>query len=238
MRAGSGFVILFANLNPLRLNEPPMQSSDLKLFSASLDVTFPKPIRWTPEIGEFAEKLHDVAGFTIPAGQIRSRMSDTLFDYELSANFFGGNATFSRTAERMVMTLNNGQTPEDARVILEVIRRFGEYAIGRGFPSVLWITSHIGLGGVAERQSFLARFAPDSRVEHAGAVAYVRTDEFEEPVRFLFEPSFSYNDAVFAQWRFVLPIVDDWMAMIQKIMDSLPKVATVYGLEAAQLASP
>ena len=88
---------------------PSMPRSDVKLFSVGVDVSFRKPVAWSPTIhSETADKLAEVAGFPVASTNFRVRTGDILYNYDIAATFFGTNAQFTRNADRLTFNLANG----------------------------------------------------------------------------------------------------------------------------------
>jgi hypothetical protein len=69
-----------------------MPKGDIKVFNASVEVTFDKLVAFNSEfLQTVVEKLESVLGSRPPADQMRVRYTDSLYNYEFSVSFFGNN---------------------------------------------------------------------------------------------------------------------------------------------------
>ena len=220
-----------------------MPSNDVKLFNVSVDVSFPKPVAWFGTLhAETADKLAQVAGFPLPSTNFRVRNADVLYNYDISATFFGTNAQFTRSADQLTLNMANG-TARDVPFMCDVLGRFWmHFLVGTGLRARVNVGAHIDLGTQENRDDRMARFSPNSAVAHPCAAGYVKTDNGPEPVFVLIEPSFTYAEAVYARWAMTVPQLDawtpeHWRTITQKVIEGLEFASGVYGIEVALMPS-
>jgi len=164
---------------------------------------------------------------------VRVRHSDILYNYDLTATFFNGNALFTRNADKMSLYLNNAQEDEQ-KVVFDILERFGGLlSTGTRLPIQLLVTAHVDIGSQQNRQQFLKRYSPSERVELPGAVAYLPSKlsgDGVDHIRFMIEPSLSLPEALFVSWRANLPSPEDWKNRIKLVLESFEEAARVYDL--------
>jgi hypothetical protein len=213
-----------------------MNPFSIRHFTSALDVTFPRPIAWTPGLlEESVSKLAEAIGFPLRSDQVKVRNTDILYNYELTASFFNGNASFTRNADKMSLTLNNAQGEEEQKLILEINERFGSlFLLNAKILVQFTLGAHIDVGTQQKRHQFLKRFSPSERVELSGAVGYVTSKNLEEeidPIRIMIEPSLSFPEALYVSWQVKLPSLRDWKGTINLILESFEEVAELYDLK-------
>jgi len=160
-----------------------MVEAEVQLFAISLEAHFIRPRPFAKDkIDELAGWLTDAAeGFALQPEQVRVRCTDIVFDYELSASFFGGNATFKRDAEKTAFTARGARTRQDADILHQSAARFVKAIAAPEHLNVAFsANAHASLGTDAERETFLARFRPSGQVVGPGALGLVRLDNWPE----------------------------------------------------------
>lgn len=124
-----------------------MVEAEVQLFAVALEVHFsrPRPLA-QDKLDEVAAWLTDASeGLALRPEQIRVRRADILFDYELTASFFGGNATFRQDAEKSLFSARGARTRQDAGILQQTAVRF---VTAVAAPDQL----HVGRDGVSLRR--------------------------------------------------------------------------------------
>ena len=208
-----------------------MARGEIKSFGATLEAAFPKAVIFKPTLfEETIDGLTEAIGFQIPPESIRVRQSDVLYGYELRASFFGADATLTRTAEKLVLSLANGQSQEDAKLILQVVTKFGQrFFTGLAVSPTLTIAVHFEHGSSDEVHQFSDRFAPSAALESCGASGYVRRPGVRTPARIMIEPSFSYPGSLVASLWIRMDSGEAWAMSVEGAAEALEAAVRVYG---------
>ena len=98
-----------------------MEIVPIENFGLAVELPLLKPLGFTQaRLEEFSGKLCDpVDGLSLRPDQLRLRRTDELYNYELTAQFFGENGWLVRTADRVKFGIRNGRTVADWNVILQ-----------------------------------------------------------------------------------------------------------------------
>lgn len=205
----------------------------IEMFGIAIDVPFAAPmgIRHA-RIEEFAEKLCDPAhGLGLRFDHLRLRRTDELFNYELSAQFFGENGTLTRTADRAKLSVRNARTSADWKLILQMLIRF--YGILNCAPTTATILSahvHAKFPSNEDRDSFLGHFAQGLELSRPAALGYVRIVEWEKDIRVMIEQSNVVAGAAFVAWDTQYPNTQDWETFLPTLPTMMENSANVFGL--------
>src|SRR5215218_5439212 len=116
----------------------------IEFFGAAIEVPFPVPLGFQQaRLEDFGAKICDpVKGLGLRPDQIRLRRTDELYNYELTAQFFGENGTLSRTADRTKLAVRNARTAGDWNIIHQTMSRF--YTLMNFAPaSVTTLSTHV-----------------------------------------------------------------------------------------------
>jgi hypothetical protein len=215
---------------------PSMPKGDIKVFNASVEVTFDKPVAFKSEfLQTVAEKLESVLGSRPPADQMRVRYTDSLYNYEFSASFFGNNGGLTLRGDRMTLWLNNGiGAAGDVPFILAILKRFGLHLFSEKPASIMFsVAAHVDFEDNASRDAFLLRYDPTEGVGtvRAGALGYVTTQTWPVDIRVMLEPSFSNEECVYVLWSAGVPETEGWTNSIDKLVESFRAAAKVFGVE-------
>src|SRR5882757_8792211 len=132
----------------------------IEFFGVSIDVPFPAPLGFNQaRLEDFGAKICDpLKGIGLRADQIRLRRTDELYNYELSAQFFGENGSLSRTAASIKLAIRNARNNADWNLIRETMVRF--YNLMEFLPTSLTILSthvHAKFDTLRERDDFLSQ---------------------------------------------------------------------------------
>lgn len=210
-----------------------MLEAEIQLFAISLEAHFSRPRPFAKEkIDELAAWLTDATeGFALRAEQVRVRHTDIVFEYELSASFFGGNATFKRDAEKVVFSARGARTRQDAEILHQTAARFVR-AIAA--PEQLYVVfsanAHASLGSEKVREAYLAGFRPNNQVVGPGALGFVRLDRWPEDIRIAIEPSINMPNSLFFYWNTRFLPSGDPLQSLQTLANALGDAAQIYGV--------
>lgn len=210
-----------------------MEIVPIELFGVSIEVPFPRPLGVSQaNLDEFAATLCDPAtGLGLRTDQIRLRRSDELFNYELTAQFFGENGSLVRTADRVKISVRNARTAADWNLIHQTLVRF--YSL-MDFPdstlSTLSAHAHARFPSAGDRMAFLHQFAQKFDVVRPAGLGYVRIADWEKDVRVLIEQSNIVQDAAFLAWDTQFSHPQDWDTFIAIIPTVLEYTANVFGI--------
>jgi hypothetical protein len=215
-----------------------MVEAEIQVFSIALEVLFGRPRPYAKEkIDDLATWLTDPAeGFALRPEQVRVRHADLVFDYELSASFFGGNATFKRDAEKVVFSARGAKTRQDVEILQQTAFRFvNAVAMPEHLSVEFSANAHASLASEAVREAYLAAFRPNDKVVGPGALGFVRLAGWPEDIRIAIEPSLGLPHSLFFAWhtRF-LPSADP-LQLLQTLVVTLGKAAEVYGVNFKQI---
>ncbi len=208
-----------------------MLEAEVQVFAIALEVYFSRPRPFAKDkIDELATWLTDAAeGFALRPEQVRVRHTDIVFDYDLSASFFGGNATFKRDAEKAVFSARGARTRQDADILHQTAARFVK-AIAA--PEQLYVAfsanAHASLASEGAREAYLADFRPNDRVVGPGALGFVRLEGWPEDVRIAIEPSIGIPSSLFFTWHSRFLPSGDPLQLLQNLVTALGGAVEVY----------
>jgi hypothetical protein len=210
-----------------------MEIIPIEFFGVAIDVPFAAPLGYQhARIEDFGMKLCDPAqGIGLRFDQIRLRRTDELFNYELSAHFFGDNGTLTRTADRVKLQVRNARTPADWKVIINMLTRF--YGLLNIAPTTLTILSthvHAKFPSAEERDGYLGHFAQGLELSRPAALGYVRIVEWEKDIRVMVEQSNVVQNGIFTAWDTQFPNLQDWETFLPTIPTMMENSANVFGL--------
>jgi hypothetical protein len=215
-----------------------MLEAEIQVFAIALDVLFGRPRPYAKEkIDGLAMWLTDAAdGFAIRPEQVRVRHTDFVFDYELSASFFGGNATFKQDSEKVVFSARGAKTRQDAEILLQMASRFLK---AMAMPDHLCVefsaNAHASLASEEAREAYLAAFRPSDQVVSPGALGFVRLERWPEDIRIAIEPSFNLPSSLFFAWHTRFLPSGNPLQFLPTLVATLGEVAEVYGVKFKQL---
>lgn len=216
-----------------------MIQATVQVFSITLEAFFPRPKPFAKDqVDRIAEWLTDpAAGFSLRADQVRTRNTDIVFDYELRASFYGGNATFHRDAEKETLTARGARTRQDGDLLLETAMRFARFVTAEEkMPLILSANAHASLPSREMREQFLAGLRPDVRVVSPGILGYVQLDGTADAMRVSIEPSFSDDQSLFFYWQTRLAVPGDWPSAFKSAIGAIREATSIYGVELLPLS--
>jgi hypothetical protein len=210
----------------------------IEVFATSVEVHFAIPRIFSKERIDSAAiwLTNPDVGFALLPEQVHLRTVDIAFEYELSAQLFGGNGLFSLNARKVVFSANNARSRADVNLLLQMINRFlSAFAVPEKLMVLFSATTHAKAQSAMIRDTYLNRFRLDQRIIAPGTVGYVRLENWPEDVKLLIEPSLGNAESLFLALttKFSsgpLPEISD------KLFWVLESVAGIYGLKLKPLA--
>ncbi len=210
-----------------------MEIVPIDIFGLHVDVPFLSPVGFSQaRLEEFGASLCDPAkGLSLRVEQIRTKRWDELFGYELSANFFGENGTFSRTAERVKLGVRNARTAGDWNIMRDTLQRF--YTL-MDFPetTVTTLATHVHakFPSQEERDAWLGRFSYSPLISRSAALGYVQIADWEKDIRVLIEASNVVPDGVFAMFDTQFVNEQDWESFLASLPTMMENAANLFDL--------
>jgi hypothetical protein len=210
-----------------------MLDGEVQVFMIALEVYFGRPRPFAKDrMDDLAAWLTDATeGLALRPEQVRVRHTDIVFDYEVSASFFGGNATFKLDAEKAVLSARGARTQQDADVVQQTAARFVKAIASREqLPVAFSGNAHVSLSSESAREAYLAAFRPSSQVVGPGALGFVRVEGWPEDIRIAIEPSLGMPKSLFLSWNTRFLPSGDPAQMLQGLVSALGAAAQVYGV--------
>src|SRR5262249_1466135 len=131
-------------------------------LSIALDVFLREPSPWDPaKTGLLAKAvLAKFADYRLQANQVRQRIGDALFDYDLSFQLFNNQAQVRFAADRLYVNLQNAKGQKDAEIVIDTLLRasgcLGPDSIDR---FTLHVASHATFDDRSAGKALLASFS-------------------------------------------------------------------------------
>lgn len=205
----------------------------IELFGMGVDVPFPAPLGFTQaRLEEYGARLCDpTKGLALRHDQFRLRRTDDLYNYELTANFFGENGSIIRTADRVKLSIRNARTTGDWNVIRQTLIKF--YTQMEFIPTtVSGFSSHVHakFESVEERNRFLMPYALDRPVVRPAGLGYVRIQDWEKDIRVMIEQSNVVPNALFIAWDTQFQNNQDWDSFISSLPTVLENSANLFDI--------
>lgn len=210
-----------------------MEIVPIDIFGINVDVPFLSPVGFNQaRLEEFGAKLCDPAkGLNLRVDQMRTKRWDELFGYELSAQFFGENGTFSRTAERVKLGVRNARTAGDWKIMCDMFQRF--YAL-MDFPetSVTSLSAHVHakFPSQEERDAWLGRFSYSPLISRSAVLGYVQIADWEKDIRVMIESSNVVPDGVFAMWDTQFVNEQDWESFLSSVPTMMENAGNLFDI--------
>lgn len=210
-----------------------MLEAEVQVFAIALEVCFSQPHPFAKDkMDALAVWLTDAAeGFALRPEQVRVRHTDIVFDYQLTASFFGGNATFTRDAEKAVFSARGARTRQDADILHQTAARFLKSIAA---PEQVYVAfsanAHASLASEEARQTYLEEFRPSDQVVGPGALGFVKLKGWPEDIRIAIEPSILAANSLFFTWHTRLLPSGDSLQSLQDLATVLGRAAEVYGV--------
>jgi hypothetical protein len=190
-----------------------MEVVPIAVFGVAIDIPFPTPISYAhAQFDTFGAKICDPkTGLGIRPDAIRVRRLDDLYDYELTARFFGENGSLTKNAERVKLAIRNGRNAADWNIVKETLNRF--YTLSElDHTTVTSLSAHVHapFPSSADRDEYLQQFTWNSEIIRPAGMGYVRIADWEKDIRLLVEQSNIVPDALFVAWDTQFENNQDW----------------------------
>jgi hypothetical protein len=210
-----------------------MEILPIEFFGVAIEVAFPSPLGFTQaRLEDFGAKVCDATkGIGLRVDQIRLRRTDELYNYELSAQFFGENGSLSRTAASIKLAIRNARNNADWNLIRETFVRF--YNLMEFLPtSVTALSTHVHAkcDSLRDRDDFLSQFDHGANVIRAAGLGYVRIADWEKEIRVLIENSNAVQDGLFVAWDTQFTNSQDWDSFLYTLPTMMENSANIFGL--------
>jgi hypothetical protein len=205
----------------------------IKVFSVNVEIPFLKPRVFSKEqVDNIAAWLTSPdTGFALRPEQVHLRAVDVVFDYQLNAQFFGGNGFFAFNSQKVVFAAQNAKGKADGDLLIEVVNRFLRmFAVPEKLMVLFSANAHAKTEAVSTRNDYLSRFRFDQRITGPGIVGFVRLDDWPEDVKLLVEPSLGFDDSLFLAWTTKFS-VGDLPEISDKFIGILDSVRKFIGLK-------
>ena len=210
-----------------------MEIIPIEVFGVHIDVPFGAPLGFKQaDLENFGAQLCDtVTGLSLRPDQIKLKRWDELFGYELSAQFFGDNASLTRNAERVKMGVRNARTAADWNIIHQTLVRL--YTIMEfSSKTVTTLSAHVHarFPSLDERDAWLGQFSHSSLIARPAALGYVRIADWEKDIRVLMEQSNVVPEGMFISWDTQFPNNQDWDSFLGTLPTVMENSANLFDL--------
>jgi hypothetical protein len=205
----------------------------IEFFGVSIDIPFPSPLGFNQaRLEDFGAKICDpVKGIGLRADQIRLRRTDELYNYELTAQFFGENGVLTRTATNVKYAVRNARTVADWDLLRQTLVRF--YQLMEFLPTTVTVLSthvHAKCESTRDRDDFLGQFKNGQQVIRPAGLGYVRIADWEKEIRVLIEHSAMVPDGIFVAWDTQFTNSQDWDSFLYTIPTMMENAANAFSL--------
>lgn len=210
-----------------------MEIVPIEVFGISVEVPFPAPLAFgQARLEDFGGQLCDAAnGLGLRPEQIRLRRTDELYNYELSAQFFGENGVLSRTADRIKFGVRNARTAADWNIIHHsLVRFYNVMDFSATTQTNLSAHVHVKFPSATERDDYLAQFGRGLEVVRPASLGYVRIRDWEKDIRVLIEQSNVVPDALFVAWDTQFAHPQEWDTFLSTLPTVMENSANAFGL--------
>jgi hypothetical protein len=200
-------------------------------FGVSVESVFQKPVSFReaqPEI--CAEKLVALLhSRNLKANFFALHKRDPLYSYEFNFAVYGGNVKISLNSERFNLSFANGRTQTDFQVIADHLVAFsGCFPLPGDSIITANLYAHSSFDSSAKYKEYISSFGfTGIHVELAGAIAYLKTKTWTEPIRFQIDRSETFPSSLFLYWTTKLknwPVTSEAIDNINKSTDETSEV--------------
>jgi hypothetical protein len=186
-----------------------MFKARVRLFGATLESVFPKPIPLGKLcIDELAEGLLDgLAPIGLTPDQILMLKLNDLFSYELRFPLFRGNANYSLNSQRLRLEFTNAVGPGDVTTIIDtVLKCLHPFDLPRGTSHIINVARQAEFEPSSDFDNFFSSRTKwqSNAVKQAGAILYLRLPDWPEEVTVNLERSIVLPSGVFVNTRTIL----------------------------------
>ena len=210
-----------------------MEVLPIEVFGLHVEVPFATPQSFNDAaLGAFGARLcHSKDGLELPSAQIHLKRWDDLFGFELSAQFLGGNATLTRTADCTRIHIRNGRTAGDWAIIRTALTRL--FAILDPDPKTLSGLSahaHARFPSASERDEWLEGFSHSPMVARPGVLGHVQIADWEKDIRVAIERSNVVDDGIFILWETYFTNDQEWETFLGSLTTMMENAANLFEL--------
>lgn len=214
-----------------------MTPAQIDLFSLQIETPLPRMRPLDHEdIRNFADWLCDPEGFRLRPEQIRTKVWDQLFGYEIFAQFFGENGFIVRTPERVRVGVKNARTAADWEIIQQVFVKFlHQEPTAESAFRVFSASAHVKVEEPHTAAEFLQQFAVLPGIERPAALNYVKIADWEKEIRLVIEPSNLFPGQLFISWDSQFATSPDWDTFVPTFITVMENSARIFNLAMAPL---
>lgn len=205
--------------------------AQIQVFGTNVEATFGKSVAFTQTLlDQAADKLNQILGFRIPSEKFHLRLTDPLYNYELSSTFYGDNATFLLNANRISISLTQGRTLNDLEIMRAFVEKFYDVFL-RGIEAEVAMMGYVHAAPEDPEglPVFLRRFAPSSEVVLPAALGTVKVAKWQRPIRTSVEDSAAFPGALFVNWRTIADF--STIAEEDDLLEAMLASARIFGVE-------
>ena len=216
-----------------------MIRTEIQFFGVNIDIQIQPAIAlFEARLNEFSARLIDAeTGFGFRPDQIRLKHSDILYGYELTALFFGGNASIQRTAERIELRLTGGKTAPDSEVVMRTVEKFLRLLDMPETTTVgVWAYGHSAFASAEDADRFFSCYTPAMADEaglvvRGGALGFVKAPSWEHEIRIAVEPSAIFADGAFVSFNTSMALSDADPTRLHTLSSMFASASAAFGLE-------
>ncbi len=208
-------------------------------FGVSVESVFQKPVSFReaqPEI--CAEKLVALLhSWNLKATRVALCKGDLLYTYEFNFAVYGENVKILLNSERLNFSFANGRTQADFQAIANGLVKFSEcFPLPKDSSITANLYAHSNFGSSAKYKEYISKFGvKDANVELSGAVAYLKTKTWTEPIRLLIDRSEMFPSGLFLYWVTKLTSWPVTLEVINSIKESTDETSEVFLLKFSPL---
>lgn len=211
-----------------------MIETKITVFSIMLEVYFLRPRPFSKDkMDLLAEWLTDpLKGLGLRPDQVRVRHTDIIFDYELAASFYGGNASIVYNAEKAILSARGARTRQDAELLHSAAVKFAQFvASEENLPIGFSANAHATLPTIKDRELYLDALRPHPRVTNPGALGYINVEGWADTIRIAIEPSLSEAQSLFFTWQTTIEPSLEWKNTPEKLIGVIEDVTSIFDIQ-------
>lgn len=216
-----------------------MESVRIEVFSVFLEAYFPRPRPFAKDqLDRAASWLTDPKALGLRPNQVRVRHTDIIFDYELRAELYGGNAALELNASRIEFNAHGARTAADLRLLERAMGLVGAFAADLTQESLSFGVggnAHAALSSSNVREELMRTWSLAPHIGEPIAGGYLSFEGWENRMRFQIEPSFQSPKSLFFSWRTDMAQPDDWGFTFSQILRIISLGAADFGLKIEEL---
>ncbi|MGO8697448.1 MAG: hypothetical protein ACLQVY_06995 [Limisphaerales bacterium] len=209
-------------------------------FGVSVEAVFQKPVSFREAQPETcAEKLVNfLHSCNLKATRLELYKRDSLYSYELNCAVYGESVKILLNSERFNLSFANGRTHADLQTIARALIGFSECFPLPDSGMTTNLYAHASFNSSALYGEYLSVFSVTNvNAELSGAIAYLKTKTWSEPVRFQVDRSQMLPSGLFLYWTTKLNSWPVTLDVINAIKESTNETSEVFGLKFGPLAT-